>query len=115
MQIVSSRSAHAIGEVDRGDGHAPAGAPGGGLGHDAEADARFHHPADRIEAAQLDAQAQRAADAARLVGEEALQRARAVEPDEVVVEHLGEGDRRRAPASGWPCGTTRTKRSLRKG
>ena len=45
-----------------------------------------------VEAAQLHAQPDRAADAARLVGEEALQRARAIEPDEIVIEHLGEAD-----------------------
>ena len=63
-------------------------APRGGLRHDADADLAFDQPADRVEAAQLHAQPQRPADARRLVGQEALQRAGAVEPDEIVVEHL---------------------------
>ena len=46
---------------------------------------------------------ERPADAGRLVGEEALQGARPVEADEIVAEHLGEGDLGRA-ARGWPCG-----------
>src|SRR5208282_3795832 len=44
------------------------------------------------EAAQLHAQAQRSADAHRLAGEEALQGAGAIQPDEVVVENLFKSD-----------------------
>ena len=66
--------------------------PRGRLRHDADADLAFDHAADRVEAAQLHAQPQRLADARRLVGEEALQRAGAVEPDEVAVEHLRKRD-----------------------
>ena len=58
--------------------------------HDPEPDARFHHAADRIEAPQLNPQAERLADPAGLVGQEALKGARPVEPDEIVVQHLGE-------------------------
>ena len=46
--------------------------------------------------AQLHAQPQRPADAVRLVGEKALDRAGAVEADHVVVEHLGKTDTRAA-------------------
>ena len=60
------------------------------------------HAADRVEAAQLHPQAQRPADPGRLVGEEALQGARPVEADEVVLQHLREGDLRAPPRAGWP-------------
>ena len=42
----------------------------------------------------MHAQPQRLSDPRRLLGEETLQRARAVEPDEVMLEHIREGDLR---------------------
>ena len=79
-------------EGDDGDRGGAGGPAGRGLGHDAEADARLDHAADRVEAAQLHPQPERAADPGRLVGKEALQRARPVEADEIVAEDVGEGD-----------------------
>ena len=94
MQIVSSRTAQgsvrATGAIAMVRCH-PARR---GFRHDADADLALDQAADRVEAAQLHAQPQRLADARGLVGEEALQRAGAVEPDEVVIEHLRERDLR---------------------
>src|SRR6266852_400450 len=81
-----------IGEIDHLDRHALGGAPRRGGGHDADPHIALDQAADRVEAAQLHAQPQRPSDPLGLAGEEALQRARAVEPDEVMVEHLGEAD-----------------------
>src|SRR6185369_9535954 len=67
-----------------------------GLRYDADADLALDQPAHRIEAAQLHAQPQRPADTHRLVGEEALQGAGAIEADEVVAEQLIEADLRAA-------------------
>src|SRR5262245_14479544 len=83
-----------VGEIDRLDRHGLRRPAHRGLGHDADADVALDQPAHRIEAAQLDAQPQRAAGARRLVREEALQRAGAVEPDEVVIEHFRKVDLR---------------------
>ena len=47
---------------------------------------------------------ERPADAGRLVGEEALQGARPVEADEIVLQHLREGDLPRAPRAGARTG-----------
>ena len=110
-----SRAAQRSLKVDGGDRHGLAGALRGGLGHDSEADARFHHAADGIEASELHSQAQRFADAARLVGEEALQGARAVEADEIVVEDVGEGEVSGGRRGDGRLAATRTKRSLRNG
>src|ERR1700694_5866331 len=77
------------GKVDRLDRHAFRRAAGGCWGHDADPDIAFDHSADRIEAAQLHAEAKRAPDAGRLAAEEALDGARPVEADEILVEHFG--------------------------
>ena len=55
---------------DDGDGGRPGGPAGGRLGHDAEANPGLDHAADRVEASELNAQADRPADAGGLVGEE---------------------------------------------
>ncbi len=85
--------AHRPGVVERHrrDRHGAGGPARGRLGHDAEADPALDQAADRIEAAQLHPQPQGLAAAAGLGGEEAGERARPVEPDEIVAEHLGEG------------------------
>ena len=89
MQIVELAHRPGVGQLDDRDRHRARHPPRGRFRHDADADLAFHHPADRIEAAQLHAQPQRLADPRRLVGEEALDRAGAVEADEIMVEHLG--------------------------
>ena len=112
MQMVSSRTAQASVSAHRLDRHGARRPPRRRLRHDADADIAFDQPADRVEAAQLHAQPQRLPAARRLVGEEALQGARAVEADEIVVEHLA----RRRSSSAWRADdrapTTSTKRSL---
>ena len=44
-------------QIDGGDRHGPGCSSGGGFGHDPKTDACLHHPADRVEAAQLNPQA----------------------------------------------------------
>ena len=83
-----------IGQRHRDDRHGPHHAARGGLGHDADPDITLDQAAHRIEAAQLHAQPQRLADARGLVRQEALERACAVETDEVVVQHVREGNLR---------------------
>src|SRR5664280_992204 len=85
-----------IGETNRADRHVAFGPFHRGLRHDADADIALDQPADGIEAAQLHAQPQRPADAVGFVGKEALDRAGAVEADNVVFEHLGKADARTA-------------------
>ena len=93
-QIVSSRTAQESASGTDGDRHRPRRAPRRRLRHDADADLAFDQPAHGVEAAQLHAQPQRPADARRLAGEKALQRAGAIEADEIVVEHFVEADLR---------------------
>ena len=83
-----------IGQHHRNNCHGPRDAPRGGLGHDADPDIALDQPAHRIEAAQLHAQSQRLTDTHGFIREETLQRAGAIQPDEVVVEHIREPDRR---------------------
>ena len=66
------------------------------LRYDADTDIAFNQPANRIEAAQLHAQTQWAANAVCLVRKEALDRAGAIEPHHVVVEYFGKRDTRTA-------------------
>lgn len=82
-----------VGQVDNAQRHGAGRAAGGGFRHDADPDPALHQPADRIEAAQLHAQPQRAALAYGLGRQEPLQRGGAVQADQVAAEHVGEGHR----------------------
>src|SRR5215510_9630960 len=81
-----------IGETYGADRHGSFGPSHRGFRNDADPDIAFNQPADGIETAQLDTQAQRSANSIGLVCEKALDRAGAVEADHVVVEHLGKAD-----------------------
>jgi hypothetical protein len=65
---------------------------GGGGRYDADADVALDHPADGIEAAQLHAEPERPSNAGGLAAKEALNGARPVEADEILVKHLRKAD-----------------------
>ena len=69
--------------------HGPRYTPCGGLRHNANAHIALDQATYRIEAAQLHAQPQRLAGGSGFAGKETLERARAVEPYEIVTQHFG--------------------------
>src|SRR6185437_6309735 len=83
-----------IGETDRTDGHGAFGAFHGRFRDNADADITFDQAADSVETSQLHAQTQRTADTVSLVSEKTLDRAGAIQPNHVVVQHFGEPDTR---------------------
>ncbi len=62
----------------------------GGFGHDADSNARLDEAAHAIKASQLNAEPDGPAESPGLPGEKALQSAGAIEPDDIVIEDLGE-------------------------
>ncbi len=82
----------AIGQLDAADRHRFCVTLGCRRRDDADPDIAFDEPADRVEAAQLHAQLEAAADRFGLFRQKPLQGAGPVEADEIAVERLGEGD-----------------------
>ena len=81
-----------VDQFDRVDRHGLGKALGRRRRDDADADIAFDEAADGVEAAQLDAQFETAADPVGLLGQKALQGAGSIETDEIEIERLGESD-----------------------
>ncbi len=85
-------STSCLGERDEAKAHGPSERLGRGLREHADAEPRLHHAGEDVEALHLHAKAQGLPGAARLVEHEPRDHRVALEPDEVVVEELREGE-----------------------
>src|SRR4029078_3727859 len=81
-----------VGEIDPSQRHRLHAAHGSGFRNDADADVAFDESADGVEAAQLHAQLEPPSGALRLLRQESLQRAGAIQADEVAIERVSERD-----------------------